>query len=165
MKKTYLNKKLLTISKIEEIENKDNLQTEINFYESLKSSLGEELSDEIKQQISNDIPDYKIVNSYILFPIKSYINEFKFAAASSTYELKKESEATSFIDEAKNFLVRINREDNLTKLFVFPLRKNEIKNIKVVLKPSSLEYLLPSTELPLELKKNINIDSIEIVAP
>ncbi len=142
-----------------------NFQEEINFYKFLKDNYSPELDPAIKNILKLKIPVYKVFKVIQLKPVKE--NDFKrqaevtiFAAASPNERYKIVSK--TFFDEQNDYLIRLLNFEHSTKIYVFSISNNILRNYKVVLHPSGKIFTQPDNTKPIEIDSQIEADSIEL---
>ena len=159
------NKENLSNEKVEYLKTSKVFDEEIEFYRSLKKSLDEELSEEIKLKIAEKISLYNPAKYYVLYPAKvtpkKRKNDLPILAASSPEE-KPSLTAKTFVDEANHYLIRLLNFKNSSKIYVFSTTEEIIKNYKVVVQPSRKTFEQADNSSPIEINSPIEAESIEL---
>lgn len=156
---------ILSIEKRKYLESIGIYNDEIRFYEELKKDLSDELSAEIKSKIAQRIPNYRFEKIFFLYP--TYENNSKrktdksiLAAASPINQTS--ITASSFVDEKNQFLIRILKSENKSKIYVFSTVDEVIKNFKIIIKPSGQVFEQQDNTHPICFDKQIEIENIEL---
>lgn len=136
----------------------------IEFYQKLKDSFTVEIPIAVKKMIAEKIPSYEFSNVINLFRVDPEIKKKKqdvlvLAAAS---EKKEESCFSSFMDENKEYLVRLEESENRSRIFVFSTRSEHLKNFTLTILPSDKKIPVANNSQPIELNERIEIDSFQI---
>ncbi len=138
---------------------------EIDFYRSLKKSLDEELSEEVKTKIAEKIPLYNPAKFYILYPVKDIHkkrkNDLPILAAASPKE-KPSITTKTFVDEANHYLIRLLNFKNSSKIYVFSTTEEVIKNYKVIIRPSGKTFEQADNSSPIEMDTPTDAENIEL---
>ncbi|MBU2446442.1 MAG: hypothetical protein KJ666_12855 [Bacteroidetes bacterium] len=71
--------------------------------------------------------------------------------------------ADTYFDSHSEYMIRVLRESQSTKIFVFSVCGKELKNFKVVLYPSAIEYNCLNNIQPLEIDNLHPIEKINLV--
>lgn len=82
-------------------------------------------------------------------------------AADSPQE-QPDVKAETFVDDKSIYYANVVFCKSSTKVFVFEKDNKELRNCEIVLLPHGQEYLLPSSNEPLTIDKNINVESINL---
>jgi len=156
-------KDLVDKDKCEFLEEDNSYRDEIEFFNSLKDSLSEEISPKFKKKIAQKIPAYNFSNVIVLYPAVEKKNrqkrKDKLVLAA---ELKSQHTSQTFSDEKKQYLVKLINSDSNTKIFVFSTSESELKNLKLTLHPKEKEYFLKDNSNPLEVNENVIVESISL---
>ena len=136
----------------------------ISFYESLKSELELKVSAQEKISIAKIIPAYKAEIVVELFPLKEkksiYGNFPILAAASAETDFKVNSQ--TFFDEENDYLIRLLNFQDSSRIYVFSITDQVLKNYKVILHPSEESYTQKDNSVPLEINNVSHVESIEL---
>lgn len=150
---------------IDFLESTKSFKEEIAFYESLKKTLNESLSGNLKKKIADRIPTYKFTEVIEFFPTRvknGRKNNVVRYAADSLRTLPRIT-ADTFFDSHSEYMIRVLIEAQTTKLFVFSISGKELKNFKVVLYPSGSEINCVDNLSPLEIASANQIEKINLV--
>ncbi|MBW7843517.1 MAG: hypothetical protein H3C40_12405 [Ignavibacterium sp.] len=147
------------------LESSSDFRDEIQFYSSLKESIGEELNSEIKQKIALKVDAYKPGNFIYLYPVDEYQNRkmsknVQLAAASP--EEKPKVFSKTFYDEEKTYIIKVINYEKGSKVFVFSTQYELIKDFELNILPQNLKYHLTDNSSPLELDFNVEPESISL---
>ena len=111
----------LNADKQQLIESDKTLEEAVEFYRQLKQSAERELSHSLKEKIAAKIPVYKLENAVELYPLvdKQMLNHNGNRMAASTKELTPQMTTKTFVDNDKDYLIKVLNYGNETKVFVF----------------------------------------------
>ena len=136
----------------------------IEFYKNLKSNSNNSADDTLKRKIASKIPAYSLSNVIQLYALKEpYIpkqNGNRLAADSK--ELKPKMTTKTFVDNDKEYLIKVLNYGNQTKVFVFSTKDEVVKNFDIVIEPHNLKYHFDDNSEPLKIEKSIEAEKIEI---
>ncbi len=157
---------LISKEKEEYLTGNSKFKVQLDFYKKLKDIFLEEIPNNIKEKIASGIEAYKMIKTFVLYPVdyehkKKHSNVLILAADSLAAE-SNEIQSKTFIDEGKNYLIRLIKENSKSKIYVFSTHEPVMKNFTVVIKPQSVKYILNDNSKPLEIEGNIDPESIEI---
>ncbi len=157
---------ILSKEKKEYLNNNPIFKVQLDFYKKLKEILLEEIPNNIKEKIASGIDAYKKIKTFVLYPVdyghKKKHSDVLILAADSLAAESNEIQSKTFIDEGKNYLIRLIKENSKSKIYVFSTHETVMKNFTVVIKPQSVKYVLNDNSKPLEIEGNIDPESIEI---
>jgi hypothetical protein len=157
----------LDSQKIAEIENNDNFKEQLEFFAELKKQLSLELSTGLKKKLAEKIPAYRTENIIALHPVKvpgtgEKIHLLKYAAASGE---EKGTNVITFLNEDKNFLIRLHKLVENYKIFVFSTTQQKLNNLeltfypsgdKVSLKDNRESYFISISQMPDRIDMKLN---------
>ncbi len=136
----------------------------IEFYKNLKSNSNNSADDTLKRKIASKIPAYSLSNVIQLYALKEpYIpkqNGNRLAADSK--ELKPKMTTKTFVDNDKEYLIKVLNYGNQTKVFVFSTKDEVVKNFDIIIEPHNLKYHFEDNSEPLKIEKSIEAEKIEI---
>ena len=136
----------------------------IEFYMHLKLDSVKGLDNYLKQKISEKIPAYHLSNVIQLFalrePMVTRRNGNHLAADSK--ELKPTMTTKTFVDNEKEYLIKVLNFGDTTKVFVFSTKDEVIKNFNIVIEPQNLKYHFNDNSEPLTLEDKIEANSITL---
>jgi hypothetical protein len=142
----------------------ENYTDAIIFYKELKAELEKNLSDEIKDLIAQKIPAYRNLTVIKLHPLKvpssNKRNGNRLAAAST--ELKPKMTTKTFVDNDKEYLIKVLNYGETTKVFVFSTKDEVVKNFDIVIEPHHLKYHFEDNSEPLKIEQSIEPEKIQI---
>lgn len=87
--------------------------------------------------------------------------EFTVLAAASEDE-KPSVTAKSFLDENNQYLIRVIKTADKTRIYSFSADEQEIKNFKLTVLPSGKEFLMKDNSTPLELSEDFEFEEIHL---
>jgi len=158
------NKETLDEEKLKIIESGNLYENEIKYYNEIKNSLSENITDNEKERIAELIPGYKLEKGIILNLILPRVKTdtiLKYSASSSSL-LEKKTVSQTFMDAAEKYLIRVNIIDDTTKVFIFSVKNEKLNDLKIIFSPSKTEYTLKNTNEPLVIQERVEISSIKI---
>lgn len=155
----------LSVEKAEYLKTSRIFEDEIEFSRSVKKSLMEELSEEVKLKIAEKIHIYNPAKIHTLYPVQETSKKVRssipvFAAASQ--KEKPAISAKTFIDEANHYLIRLLNFKSSSKIFVFSTTNEILKNYRVIIQPSGQIFSQADNSTPLEINSPIEADKIEL---
>lgn len=143
----------------------DNLFNEaLEFYRILKLNSESRPKDDLKRKIANKIPAYSLSNVIQLYALKEpgmpKQNGYHLAAGST--ELKPKMTTKTFVDNEKEYLIKILNYGDKTKVFVFSTKDEVVRNFDIVIEPHNLKYHFEDNSEPLKIDHSIDAEKIEI---
>lgn len=144
----------------------ENTSEAVIFYKELKSSLAMNITDTIKSKIAKKINLYKFSRVIILYPMHNPLTEKKHdylvLAAASEKNITPQMVTKTFVDDGKDYLIKILTYGNNTKIFVFSTHDEIIKDFHIVIEPQNLRFHLKDNTEPLKIDSGIEADQIRI---
>lgn len=136
------------------------------FYKEMKSELDKELTTNEKRKIAEKIKAYKLPNVITLYPMHEPYknkrpNHLVLAAASENNTVPKMVTKT-FVDDGKDYLIKVLTYGSTTKVFVFSTHDEIIKDFNIVIEPHNLKYHLNDNTEPLKIDQAIEADLVKI---
>ena len=156
---------LLPKEKANNIEKNENYQSQISYYKSIKEAINSKVSTGLQSKIASKIPSYKIAKVFYLYPVNYEESDKNFGPLIFAAKSGKESSTlntSTFLDEDKEFLIRIITFEDTTKIYFFSFTKEILENLSIRILPDEEEFHLKDTTKPLEIDRKITISSIEI---
>jgi len=156
-------KESLSLEKQEIIENDIAYKDMLDFYIALKNNTVEKPNEKLKRILANQIPAYSFDNVIHLYRLKDPIqkqNGNRLAADSK--ELKPKMTTRSFVDNNKEYLIKVLNYGGQTKVFVFSTKDEVVKNFDIIIDPHNLKYHFDDNSEPLKIEQNIDAEKIEI---
>lgn len=146
------------------LRNTDDYKEQIIFYTEMKNSLDMEIGVELKKKFADKIAEYTFPSVIHLYPqkeksVKKNVRQV-FAAASENEKPKITSK--TFYDENRNFIIKLLNYESSSKIFVFAVYDEIIKDFTINLLPQNLHYHMDDNSLPLELEMNLEPESISL---
>lgn len=154
----------LSNERIEYLKTSGIFDEELDFYRSVKKSMEEELTEEVKRKIAEKIPIYNPAKFYILYPVKEpqkRKRKFPILVAASPKE-KPAVVAKTFADEANHYLIRLLNFKHSAKIYVFSTTEEVLKNYKIVIRPSGQSFQQSDNSSPIEINIPIEAENIEL---
>jgi len=163
--KYVFSQQSLSEEKREYLHGNEKYESQISYYESVKNAIDSETSFDFKKKIAAKIPAYTLANTFTLHPLK--IEEEKESPGKIIFAAKSKDEASkiktkTFIDNEKNFLVRIINFENSTKIYLFTPADDKVENISIKILPSNEEHFMNNNDDPLVIDKRIDVEHIEL---
>lgn len=157
-------KDTLSRESILEIENNESLVAELEYYFDLKEQLGKKIQVQTKVRLADKIPIYSYNNIIVLEPSISWevsksIHMVRYAAAT---EAKKDSSAVTFTNEEKSYFVRLHKNKDTYKVFVFSTLQDKLENIRLTFYPSNENVLIKDVENPFQISLSKFPDKIDM---
>jgi hypothetical protein len=159
------NREVLSQDKISAIETSDKYQEQIKFFNSLKKELAADISFYDKIRIAKKIPLYKVPEFIELFPLKktkTAINNQVLILAAASPEIPPKFQTKTFIDNEKQFLIKLVTSEKESKIFVFSTTDEELHKLRLIISPGEVEYRMKDNSQPLILNGSVNAESIKI---
>lgn len=146
------------------IESDKSFEAILEFYRQLKSNSMITTDDKLKKMIVVKIPAYSLENVIRLYaltePVVSKQNGNRLAAGST--ELKPKMTTKTFVDNNKEYLIKVLNYGDNTKVFVFSTKDEVVKNFDIVIEPHNLKYHFEDNSEPLKIDKSIEAEKIEL---
>lgn len=136
----------------------------MEFYNQLKLNSERKISDTVKRMIAEKIPAYKYDNAIslnLLVEPKLILPEQNRLAA-GTKELTPKTTTKTFVDNEKDYLVKVLNFGDITKIFVFSTKDEIVKNFDIIIEPKSLTFHLEDNSEPLVIKQSIDAEKIQL---
>jgi len=154
----------LSVDKKRIIASDKTLEEAIEFYRQLKQSAERELSHSLKEKIAAKIPVYKLENAVELYPLvdKQMLNHNGNRMAASTKELTPQMTTKTFVDNDKDYLIKVLNYGNETKVFVFSTKDEVVRNFDIVIEPKNLTFHLEDNSEPLIIDHSIDAEKIQL---
>lgn len=154
----------LSSMKKEIIDTDESFEVILDFYRNLKTNSESNFDDLLKKKIASKIPAYSLSNVINLYALKELNmpkqNGNRLAADSK--ELKPKMTTKTFVDNDKEYLIKVLNYGDLTKVFVFSTKDEVVKNFDIVIEPNNMIYHFDDNSEPLEIDKLIQTDSITL---
>ncbi len=163
---TYVfNREVLPQDKITAIESSENFREQVKFLSSLKQELNADISFYDKIKIARKIPLYKVPEFIELFPLKKPItvnNNKVLILAAASPDTPPKFQTKTFIDEKKQFLIKLVSTEKQSKIFVFSTTDEELHKLRLIISPGEVEYRMENNSQPLVLDGSVNAELIKI---
>jgi len=136
----------------------------LEFYRNLKSNSESKPNDALKRKIAKRIPAYSLSNVIQLYALKDSLlpkqNGNRLAADSK--ELKPKMTTKTFVDNDKEYLIKVLNYADITKVFVFSTKDEVVKNFDMIIEPHNLKFHFEDNSEPLIIEHTIEAEKIEI---
>ena len=146
------------------IESEKSYEEILEFYTQLKTNSESSPDESLKRKIANKIPAYSLSNVIQLYALKNpevpKQNGNRLAAGST--ELKPKMTTKTFVDNDKEYLIKVLNYADITKVFVFSTKDEVVKNFDIIIEPHNLKYHFEDNSEPLKIDKVIETDSITL---
>jgi len=138
----------------------------VDFYREMNAELKSFISRSLKEKIASKIPAYKLNNVLHLFPLplpsgKSPAGR-RLAADSESRHLISKLTSRTFADEDKEYMIKVINHESGTKVFVFSVKNDIVKNFDIIIEPKDQRYHFKDNSQPLIINREIEIDSIRL---
>lgn len=154
----------LSDEKRKQLESDKSFNDAIEFYKQLKLNSESEPPSSVRKKLAEKIPAYKLTDVIELYPLveprKQVQNGSRLAA--STKELTPKISTKTFVDNEKEYLIKVMSIDNETKVFVFSTNDQIIKDFDIVIKPNNLIFHLEDNSEPLIINQSIDVEKIQL---
>ncbi len=136
------------------------------FYKEMKLELDKELTTSFKKKIAEKIKIYKLPKVITLYPMHDPLTKKKHnhltLAAASENNIAPKMITKTFVDDGKDYLIKVLTYGNTTKVFVFSTHDEVIKDFHIVIEPQNLRYHLTDNTEPLKIDQAIEADLVKI---
>ena len=136
----------------------------LEFYRQLKSNTEIKPDESLKRKIASKIPAYSLSNVIQLYSLKDPVvqkqNGNRLAAGST--ELKPKMTTKTFVDNDKEYLIKVLNYGNQTKVFVFSTKDEVVKNFDIIIEPNNLRFHFEDNTEPLKIEHSIEAEKIEL---
>lgn len=136
----------------------------IEFYRNLKSNSESTPDDVLKSKIAQKISAYSLSNVIRLYPLKNRTqnkqNTNRLAADSK--EMRPKMVTKTFVDNDKEYLIKVLTYGGITKIFVFSTKDEVVKNFDVIIEPHNLKFHFEDNTEPIKIEKDIVAETIEL---
>lgn len=146
-------------------ENKD-LTELIDFYKVLRTDSLKPISKSLRKKIAFGIPAYNLSDEIRLYPLPAVslknAGGRRLAAGSESRHLISEMSSRTFVDEDKEYMIKVVIYDSTAKVFVFSVKNDIVNNFDIIIEPSEARYHFKDNSQPLVMSSEIEIDSIRL---
>ncbi|MDP2303842.1 MAG: hypothetical protein Q8N03_15610 [Ignavibacteria bacterium] len=150
--------------KKELIESDISFDAVLDFYRQLRLNSEIKPDEELQRKIASKIPAYNLSNVIQLFdlkePIVTKLNRNRLVADSK--ELKPKMTTKTFVDNDKEYLIKVLNYEGHTKIFVFSTKDEVVKNFDIIIEPHNLKFHFDDNSEPLKIEHSIQAEKIEI---
>lgn len=136
----------------------------LNFYSELQKDAAAKIDNSLKQKIAAKIPAYTLENVIQLYALKEPIitNQNGHRLAAGSTELKPKMTTKTFVDNDKEYLIKVLNYGDNTKVFVFSTKDEVVKNFDIIIEPNNLKFHFKDNTEPLKIDKVIEADTIRL---
>jgi hypothetical protein len=136
------------------------------FYKELKSGLAQRPPVSLRKKIAKKISAYTFENKINLYPLHEPLHKRKpehlvLAAASEKNSVPKLVTKT-FVDDGKDYLIKLLTYGKNSKIFVFSTQDEILKDFDIVISPQNLRFHLNDNTEPLKIDQSIDPEQITI---
>ena len=154
----------LSVEKKKIIETDKTFEEILEFYRHLKENALEKAGDSLRKKLADKIPAYSLLNVIRLYPLKNQKvqtkNRNRLAAASK--ELTPKMTTKTFVDNEKDYLIKVLNYGEATKIFVFSTNDDIVKNFDIIIEPQNLKFHFDDNSEPLKINQMIDAEKIQI---
>ncbi len=163
--KFVFSQRSLSEEKREYLRGNQKYESQISYYKTVKNAMDSETSFKLKKKIAAKIPAYSLANVFNLYSVE--YEEKKKDSGKVIFAAKTKDEAAkiktkTFIDNEKNFLVRIINFENSTKIYLFTPADDKVENITIKIFPGREDFYMNNNSTPLVIDKRIDVEYIEL---
>lgn len=145
------------------IENDNSYSEALEFYRMLKSESTNKPDEFLKKKLAEKIPAYSLSNVIHLYQLKDpQIKQNGNRLAADSKELKPKMTTKTFVDNDKEYLIKVLNYGDVTKVFVFSTKDEVVKDFDIVIEPNNLIYHFGDNLEPLKIDEPIETDSITL---
>jgi hypothetical protein len=150
--------------KKELIESDNSFEETLDFYRKLKLNTENKPDDALKKKIANKISAYSLSNVIQLYPLKEPMITIQSGnrLAADSKELKPKMTTKTFVDNDKEYLIKVLNYGGQTKVFVFSTKDEIVKNFDIIVEPHNLKFHFDDNSEPLKVDHTIEAEKIEI---
>jgi hypothetical protein len=136
----------------------------IEFYTHLKQNSRKELNRSLQKKIAEKIPAYKLADVIVLYPLvaSKTQNQNGNHMAAATKELTPKMTTKTFVDNEKDYLIKVLNYGNETKVFVFSTKDEVVRNFDIVIEPKNLTYHFEDNSEPLVINHSVDAEKIQL---
>jgi hypothetical protein len=140
------------------------LKEAMEFYEHLKLNSYTSPTTEIKRKLTAKIPAYKLADIIEFHPIKDSqpAGQNGSRMAASTKALNPKASTKTFIDDDKEYIIKVLNSEDETKVFVFSTKDEIVKNFDLIIEPQKLTYHLEDNSAPLIIPHHVDAEKIQL---
>ena len=149
-----------------DIEGNQNLAETVNFYSNVQDESKKFISRSVKEKMASSISAYTLINVVLLFPLpeaggKNPVGK-RLAADSESRHLISKLMSKTFVDEDKEYMIKVINHQSTTKIFVFSVKNDIVKNFDIIIEPKNNRYHFNDNSRPFMIDEEIEIESIRI---
>jgi len=154
----------LSSEKQSEIELDQNFNEAVEFYKQLKANSEKSLSENIRKKIAEKIPAYRPLEVIELFPLQEHLNsnQSRKNLAAAEKILTPKITTKTFVDNIKEYLIKVLNFSNETKIFIFSTKDEVVRNFDIYILPQNLKYHFEDNLEPLIINALIEPEKIQL---
>jgi len=144
----------------------ENSSDAIIFYKELRAALKENLNPDVKNKLTKRIKAYK--QSYVITlnllhePLTKHKPNYLVLAAASEEVKTPKLVTKTFVDDKKEYLIKVLNYGNTSKVFVFSTQDEIVKDFNIVIEPQHLKFHLDDNSEPLKVDNLLEVEQIHI---
>lgn len=136
------------------------------FYKELKSALAERPPVSLRKKIVNKISAYTFENKINLYPLHEPLQkrrpEHLILAAASEKNSVPELVTKTYVDDGRDYLIKILTYGSNSKIFVFSTQDEFLKDFQILISPQNLRFHLKDNTEPLKIDQATEPEQITI---
>ena len=136
----------------------------MDFYKQLKINSNRAQNDSLKRLIAKKITAYTLSNIISLHPLKAPViqkrNQSRLAADS--IDLSPKMTTKTFVDNEKEYLIKVLSSEETTKIFVFSTNDEVVKDFDILIEPQNLKYHCEDNSEPLQIDQLVDPEKIQL---
>ena len=138
------------------IESDNTFNEVLEFYRVLKTNSENKPDETVKRKLASKIPAYSLSKEIHLYQLKNpEIKQNGNRLAADSKELKPKMTTKTFVDNDKEFLIKVLNYGGQTKVFVFSTKDEVVKDFDIIIEPHNLKYHFEDNSEPLKIDKVI----------
>lgn len=154
---------VLDDDKRQRISSDQTLSESISFYMKMKLDVETETDFETQKKLAEKISAYTLPNIIQLYQTNGIMQKKHGSRlAADSKELTPKLSTKTFVDNEKEYLIKVLNYGNHTKVFVFSSKDEVVKNFDIVIEPDELTFHLDDNSQPLIIDKDIEAAKIEL---
>ncbi len=136
----------------------------LEFYKQLKNNANREHKDSFKRMIAKKIPAYTLFSIITLYPLKvSTIERTKeHRLAAGSIDLVPKMTTKTFVDNEKEYLIKVFSSGDSTKVFIFSTKDEVVKNFDLIIEPNNHTFHCDDNSEPIEINQRIEAEKIQL---
>lgn len=142
--------------------NLDEFKNEISLLELTKSSMDDNISEDILNRIHKKIKDFEDKSFVILEKVnnKTKLDEELLILAADSPKEEKSTKIETYADKNSKYLVKVISTSTENKLHIFNKDNEEIRDFQITILPTKRNFQIESSNIPLVIKPKLEITSL-----